>query len=105
MRPVKLILQSRFESYKTDEAGIKELYVAGHLSTVGDINTYISLVMQKRKPINLNIGNVGVLPNQFLVLQKDGVTGECTGCVAFETEGEMRQFFEYDDTSRETSVQ
>lgn len=96
MRPVKLVSHSKFEVVYTDAEGISELYDGGYIQEAPDKEQFIDYVVRRNRPIKLRVcGDMGVFPNQYLVIQKNNA-GECTGCVAFETEGEMLQFFEYE---------
>ena len=94
MKQVKLKLKSTYFAVKTDAEGIGEPVDSGFISCSGQKDEYIKRALAAPSvPLRITLGNVGVLPNQYLVIQFEGTYP--TGCVAFETENEMLEFFEY----------
>lgn len=93
MKNLKLKLKSKYGLIKADAEGIGELYDRGLISTVLPKETYVANVIDKKNPIRLNIEGLGLMPGQYLVLQFDK-TNFVTGCIAFENEAEVKEFFE-----------
>lgn len=92
---MKLKVKSVYEAYKADADGLAEMYDKGYVSQTLPKEQFIRNSLASTNPIRLSSqSNVGLMPGNYIVIQLDPETHMWTGCVAFEREAEMLEFFE-----------
>lgn len=91
--PLTLRTKSKFGYVQLTIENIEKLYNMGLISSSLKKEVFLEKVKENPFTIIQVVGDVGVFPNHFLVLQLDN-DNNVTGCISFENKEEMLDFFQ-----------